>query len=332
MAQIQTYDLDTPSTNDRIPFYKGASNVLRNTTVGTLATVIKDLIASFFTSATVVPSTAPTSGQILIGNAGNTAFAKQSLTGDVTISATGVTTVAANAVSYAKMQSVGSASKLLGRGSAGGSAVREISLGDNLSMSGDTLNVSAGTGNVTQSSNATEADHVFVSGGADKSRVETPVTIDPATGDMDGVGDVIAESLETPELELGTTHASDDTGQGIVIKDINAGETIAQFELVYYSFADAEWMKADADAAGKFPAVGIALGASTNGNPITVLKLGSVRNDGWNWSAGLLYLDTTAGAITQTPPAVPGDAVQAIGFAKSADVAFFDFNLAYSIA
>lgn len=155
--------------------------------------------------------------------------------------------------------------------------------------------------------------------------------MEPADGPRDGVGDVVAESLETPELELGTTHASDDTGQGVVIKDINAGETIAQFELVYYSFADGEWLKADADDAGKFPAVGIALGASTDGNPITVLKLGSVRNDGWNWSSGLIYLSTTAGGLTQTPPAAPGDAVQIVGFAKSADVAIFDFNLAHSI-
>ncbi len=50
----------------------------------------------------------------------------------------------------------------------------------------------SGSGDVTQSVNATAANHVFVSGGADKTRVETPVTINPSTGDMDVPGDVDA--------------------------------------------------------------------------------------------------------------------------------------------
>ena len=46
------------------------------------------------TKAAIVPNTVPTAGQILVGNAGNTAFAPVTLSGPVSISATGVTAVA----------------------------------------------------------------------------------------------------------------------------------------------------------------------------------------------------------------------------------------------
>jgi hypothetical protein len=61
--------------------------------------------------------------------------------GDITVSSSGATwTVDNDAITYAKMQNVSAASKLLGRGSSGGSGdVQEISLGSGLSMSGTTL-------------------------------------------------------------------------------------------------------------------------------------------------------------------------------------------------
>lgn len=58
--------------------------------------------------------------------------------------------LAANAITYAKMQDVTAASRLLGRGGAAGAGdPEEIVLGTNLSMSGTTLNASGGGSGLT---------------------------------------------------------------------------------------------------------------------------------------------------------------------------------------
>ncbi len=76
-----------------------------------------------------------------------------SLTGDVTGAGPGATatTIANDAVTYAKIQNVSAASRILGRGSASGSGdVQELTLGSNLTLVGTVLDSSApGTGTVT---------------------------------------------------------------------------------------------------------------------------------------------------------------------------------------
>jgi len=71
--------------------------------------------------------------------------------GDITVSSSGtVWTIDNGAVTYAKMQDVSAASRLLGRGSASGSGdPEEITIGSGLSMSGTTLSATGGAGGFT---------------------------------------------------------------------------------------------------------------------------------------------------------------------------------------
>jgi len=67
--------------------------------------------------------------------------------GDITVSGSGATyTIDNAAVSYAKMQNVSAASKLLGRGDSGSGSPQEITLGAGLTMTGTTLSSSGGGG------------------------------------------------------------------------------------------------------------------------------------------------------------------------------------------
>ncbi len=80
---------------------------------------------------------------IFVGNASNIATAV-AMSSDATIANTGALTIANNAVTYAKMQSVSTTSRLLGSSSTT-TPVQEITLGTNLSMSGTTLNATGGS-------------------------------------------------------------------------------------------------------------------------------------------------------------------------------------------
>lgn len=67
--------------------------------------------------------------------------------GDITVSGSGSTwTIDNDAVTYAKIQNVSAASKLLGRGDASSGDVQEITVGSGLTMTGTTLSASGGGG------------------------------------------------------------------------------------------------------------------------------------------------------------------------------------------
>lgn len=80
------------------------------------------------------------------------------LTGDVTGSGTAsiIATIADDSVTYAKMQNVSAASRVLGRGSAGGAGnVEELTLGTGLSLTGTVLSSTA-TGDVVGPASSTD--------------------------------------------------------------------------------------------------------------------------------------------------------------------------------
>lgn len=81
---------------------------------------------------------------LVVDAAATFGFKWVAVSGDFTFTTGGVATIPNNTVTYAKMQDVSAASKLLGRGDSGSGDPQEITLGSNLSMSGTTLNVATG--------------------------------------------------------------------------------------------------------------------------------------------------------------------------------------------
>jgi len=83
---------------------------------------------------------------------------------------------------------------------------------------------------------------------------------------------------------------------------------------------------ADADSVDNMPCVALALETGTGSKK--VLLFGVMRNDSWDWTtgagaAGLVYVSTDVGTLTQTKPTGEDDVVQPVGWAMSDDAIFF---------
>jgi len=127
-----------------------------------------------------------------------------------------------------------------------------------------------------------------------------------------------------PAITIANTEAADVTGSGI-IRTGTAGENVSFGDVVYMK-SDGKLWKADANAAGLFPAMAMALGTITANNSGSFLLRGQARNDAWNWTVGgIVYLSTTAGSMTQTQPAATDDCIQVLGVAfPNADTVNFN--------
>lgn len=137
-----------------------------------------------------------------------------------------------------------------------------------------------------------------------------------------------AQTLSIKDFLYTVEPGADDTAYGDKLAGILAGDTIAQWDLVYLDSTSARWELADSDAVatGGGVLLGLAVAAGTDGNALTVLLRGIVRNDGWTWaSAGLkLYSSGTPGGLTVTQPSGTDDVIRPIADTLSDDCIWFN--------
>ncbi|HNV61389.1 MAG TPA: hypothetical protein PKN54_00430, partial [Candidatus Cloacimonas acidaminovorans] len=118
--------------------------------------------------------------------------------------------------------------------------------------------------------------------------------------------------------------SADNRGEGDIVTDIVAGETVAFPNLVYLK-SDGKWWKADADAIASCDLLGLALESKNADEACKVLLRGFVRDDDWNWTvAGKIYASVTPGGLSQTAVSGEDDVVAIIGYATHADRLYFN--------
>lgn len=116
---------------------------------------------------------------------------------------------------------------------------------------------------------------------------------------------------------------TNNTFDGITILG-TAGEDLI-FSDICYLKSDGKWWKADADSILTAGALAIATEPISTDASGTFGLYGLVRNDAlYALTPGsFIYLDTTQGTLTQTPPSSTDDVIQILGVALTADVILF---------
>lgn len=126
---------------------------------------------------------------------------------------------------------------------------------------------------------------------------------------------------KTIELEeaLGTDH----TATGIII-DGQAGENLVFGDCAYLK-SDGKRYKADADSEDTLGELAMVLETINTDATGKLLKYGYIRDDSWSFGTkgADIYVSATAGAVTDTIPAI-GTWLQKAGYAQTATIMLFD--------
>jgi hypothetical protein len=116
-----------------------------------------------------------------------------------------------------------------------------------------------------------------------------------------------------------------------IVDAATVGESVAFGQLLFHNLTDGEWYLATGGAtAAELPVEAMSLGSATDGNSVTILRMGYARNDAWAWTVDgtrkMLYASTsTSGAIIENPSLVTaGQYTQTIGTINSATTIFFN--------
>lgn len=164
---------------------------------------------------------------------------------------------------------------------------------------------------------------------ADQRITELTALSDPIDADLSVAVDDVAGTPVTKKITLAVLKAffrkilaipaADTTGEGNTV-DLVAAENLVFGEVVYTN-SSGKMAKGDADAIATAGVTHMALATiATDATGSFAEPNSYIRNDAWNWTVGgLIYLSTTAGAMTQTRPSGTDDVVQVLGVATHAD-------------
>jgi len=250
--------------------------------------------------------------------------------GDITVSSSGATwTIDNGAVTYAKMQDVSAASKLIGRGSASGSGdPQEITIGTNLTMSGTTLSAA---GSISGSTGSTDNAIIRADGTGGS-------TIQGSVPTIDDNGKILADAFAldtTPTTTGGTGVIIWDSTESAPSVGFNAnvlgklgvdqhvqvynqtGSTIAKRKVVRQSGSSGTRLKVDLALADGDPnsatTIGItaeSISNNSSGFIITAGLLTGVNTIAFTEGDVLWLSSTSSGDITNVRPTQPNHGVR----------------------
>lgn len=146
------------------------------------------------------------------------------------------------------------------------------------------------------------------------------------TGDLTATANVVL--LENAAILYDPAMSADGKYNGIV-RVGTAGATLAFGDLVYLAVGNSRWLLADADALATAGNVmlAMAVSASTDGNPVTLLLQGVIRADAKfpTLTVGAaVYVGETAGAVQVAIPTGADNVIRVVGFAFTADELSFN--------
>jgi hypothetical protein len=139
-----------------------------------------------------------------------------------------------------------------------------------------------------------------------------------------------SQTLSGKQYKFAETLSVNQTAEGI-IETKTAGEALSFGDVVYFK-SDGKVWKANATAEATAPVMAMCVSSSISANSTgNFLLQGTVRNDSWSWTiGGLIYLNTTAGTMSQTRPSSIDQVIQVMGMSHpSATTIYFNPNSVY---
>ena len=250
-------------------------------------------------------------GQVTSGGGAPTFYVHPNHSGDVTSAGDGAQTLVATA---------GVNAIALAAAVQSGAITHEVTKAPTHDAVFDALAGKAPSTGIALSALATQAAYTILANLTSGAAIPTAASI----------GDVITMllSLALPEnvaILLDPALSADGKYSGIC--ETGTGGAAIAFGSMVYLNSSGKWVVTDADAEatakGRIGMCVVACGGDTQS--ITVMFLGKVREDDWDWATvgAPLFLDTTtAGGLTQTPPSGSADCVRIAGFVIDANTVF----------